>query len=375
MSSYLLDPYNFVLKKLHTLTGSKIIKPIQLDYRMNPMPPFFQSVPKLSWFQWIYRNTISKTPEAPKHFTNAIGSLPVQTNLPIQIKKANHLHATEYCKFLASYFYDTKGQHELVLPSQFLEKYLQKDTIIGVEIRDTSHKLIGCIFDVLVGEFEDRPMGLTTWMCVEPSWRSKGLGTLLLHAICSYSRPRQIHWWRNDGFLKSPAPPICIQSRIYRKTNSYRSNAHLKELKLKKTTIELWKPILISQWIKQNPAGLVLDSSKASSLLEVYETTTTKYGRVCLVVMPTFEREKHTNYWWCELITWAWETNSPETNYEQSYILENMIDHLPYTFVDAPTTIPHFEHSWSSSATTYWSAIGLDTGVPVMRPILPLLVC
>ncbi len=339
------------------------------------MPPFFQSVPKLSWFQWIYRNTISKTPEPSKHFTDPIGTLPVQTDLPIKVTKANDRYAVDYCKFLANYFYSTKDQHELLLPSAFLEHYLKTGMFVGVEIRDLSHKLIGCIFDLLVGEFENRPMGLTTWMCVEPSWRSKGLGTLLLHAICSYSRPRQIHWWRNDGFMKSPAPPIYIQNRMVRKTNSYRSNAHLKELKLKKTTIESWKPILVSQWINQNPTGFILDSKTAISLLEVYETTTPKYGRVCIVLMPTFEREKQTNNWWCELITWAWESSPPKTTYEQSYIVENMIDHLPYTFVDAPTTIPHFDHGWSSSATTYWSAIGLDTGVPVMRPVLPLLVC
>jgi GNAT superfamily N-acetyltransferase len=342
---------------------------------MNPMPPFFQSVPKLSWIQWIYRTMLGKTLQKSKYLINITNPLSIQTNLSIKIEKANPINATEYSKFLAIYFYSIKERHELLIPPSFLQKYLETDMLIGVEIRDQSLKLIGCIFNFFMGDFETRPMGLVTWMCVEPSWRSKGIGSLLLHALYNYTQPRQIHWWRNDGFLKSPAPPICIQSRIYRKTNSYRSNAHMKELKLKKTSIESWKPMLVSQWLKQNPAGLLLDSSSTKSLLEVYEITTSKYGRVCLVVMPTFEREKNTNNWWCEIITWAWEGRSPETNYEQSYILENMIDHLPYTFVESPSSIPHFENSWSSSATTYWSAIGLDTGVPVMRPVLPLLVC
>jgi hypothetical protein len=342
---------------------------------MNPMPPFFQSVPKLTWVQWIFRNIVGNGTQSPNSLINLNNNINIQSHLPIKIEKANYTKAHEYSKFLATWFYTTKEDYELCIPQQFIASCLQTNMLIGVEIRDTQDKLIGCIFEFSIGDFLNQSMGLVTWMCVEPSWRSKGLGTLLLHTLYKYTQPRQIHWWRNDGFLKSPAPPIFIQSRMVRKINSYRSNAHLKELKLKKTSITRWKPILVSQWLNHNPQGFLFDSNTTQSLLEVYETNTSKYGNVCLIVMPTFERKKNTNDWWCELIAWAWETQPPKTSYEQSYILENMIDHLPYTFVEAPTSIPHFEHSWSSSATTYWSAIGIDTGVPVMRPLLPLLVC
>lgn len=334
---------------------------------------FFQEAPALSWFQWLGRRIYAPEKIQPTEIqprTEFPGPpLRVHGLLPNPAKPES---AQEYSLFLQTLFYPQSSGIQLRIPPTYLEYCLRSKTIIGVEVRDTRKTLIGCVFDIYAGDFQQTPTGLVTWLCVVPQWRSKGVASAMLFSLYKYSEPRRIHWWRNDGWMRSPIPPVWNEPRIVRKKQFKRTILHgQRQVLLKRAPLQKWQQTGIQQWKAENPDGIVLSGSSAGSCMEVWECQLTPTLTAALYIQPTFEVKQTTQELYCECITWVWHPNPP-AQYEQAHFLESMIDQLPYEYIEAPATMPHLEGAWQPSVQTCWSAIGLDTGTPVLRTILPL---
>ncbi len=327
---------------------------------------FFSEVASISWLEWGKRRFLWSTTTEQKvlydsPLENRSLSLTCCETYPT---KALPQRAKEYCDFLKKYFYAEKDDYTLNIPSQTMASALTTGDAVGVEIRDKDKVLIGCIFDIYAGNFQEESMGLVTWMCVAPSWRNKGIGTDLLYALYYYCRPRRIHWWRNDGLLKSPLPPVFSESKMTRTIN--KPDCKLNKLKcsmnLQRVTMTRWKQRIIEVW-KQ---GFILDDrAKESPWMECWELK----NKLVLVIQPTFEFKKSTNKHIYEIIAWIFlEDITPS---DKIQIIENMIDHLHCDSLEAPQSMPHAKELWTYGGTTTWSCIGLDPGC-VPKPILPL---
>jgi GNAT superfamily N-acetyltransferase len=309
------------------------------------MKHFFQDPPAISWLTWIqrriYSNNEQKALEIQLHTEKIDG---------IQSNPMNVNHATEYSKFLARY-YSTNAQLQIPL-EVFKLKGLR-----GIELRD-SETLVGVVFSFYCGKLLDIDTGLITWLCVHPKWRKKGLANLLLHEVQKETYPRTIHLFRNDGWLKSPLPPLWTETMIVRKRM-------LRETKkVKKISLGSCRDRIYKSWKKENPNGLLLDNPEYSSFIEVWKHIPTK---TLLILQPTFETEPYTDRRWCEILYWV-----GENNYEISISIESIIDNLPYTWIQAPSNMPHLD-MWSSGGQTSWTIHGFDPGIP-MRKVLSLLI-
>jgi hypothetical protein len=277
---------------------------------------------------------------------------PYNNQLPVLAKKTN---ANDYSNFLLKYFTDNVQTY--VVP-EFFENYLEKG-LIGAELRDKSEELIGIVFSMYVGLINNKPVGLITWLCVRPDMRKKGVADCLLHSIQTFSYPRTIHLFRNDGWLKSPIPPLWTDMRIYRKRVRRMTTA------VHKVPLEKKRDIIYESWKKDYPDGLILDDPNyKNSLVEVWEY---KSNGTLLILQPTFENELFTNRKWCEIIYWV-STNT----YSATLSIEAIIDALPYDYIEAPSALPNLGN-WSLGGQSSWSIHGMDPGSPVMRPVLPLL--
>jgi len=317
---------------------------------------FFDKAPSIGWFTWIQRRLLpfSKPMKQILHTPQKI-SKSCLDNVP---KKATINHAQEYSDFLYTHY---TGRVKLRIPPQIFETFLQT-TLIGAELRDHDGQLIGVVFSWYTGQlFIDSnytKTGLITWLCVHSSWRKKGIADCLLFAIELFTKERPIHFFRNDGWLKSPLPPLYTQTNIYRKSNLYVS-----PVKIHKIPIEDCIQTIRAAWLEQNPNGLILYEKDVYSLVEVW-----KYKSNILIIQPTFEIEDAKKHW-CEILFWV----GTKTLYETAINLEVMIDALPYDFIEAPKAMPHIELNWKHGGQTSWTTYGLDPGSPVTRPILSLL--
>jgi GNAT superfamily N-acetyltransferase len=321
------------------------------------------------------KKVFSGTPTLPTYLPCKLANEPLQkSSAGTWPQKASAEKVAEYSRFLQLYFYPSGSTAELKIPTQVLEKGIHDGSMIGVEIRDTNGILIGLVFDLYAGKYGGQQMGLVTWMCVLPKWRQKGIGTDLLFALYYYSRPRSIHWWRNDGFIRSPLPPFWYEGKIFRKRQIQRTTIAGKQLQVYKSSLSNWKSRIVEQWKLKNQFGFILDDSAYSStLMEVWEAQISLTLFAGILIQPTFEKNRNTDEYWCEIVAWAW-SRPPANEYEQAQCLEKMLDHLPYTWVEAPIIMPHFEQDWKFGANSSWSCISLDYGSPVMRPVLSLCV-
>ena len=316
------------------------------------MKRFFENPPAITWMTWICRKLLHH-PLEPRILT----TVPAITKSPTGVKPTQALpqHAEEYSTFLANHYTTTA---QLKIHPHLFEKYLG-NALIGAEIRDVDKKLVGIVFSWYAGLFEKTPMGLITWLCVIPSWRKKGITDCLLYAVEVFAK-RPIHWFRNDGWMKSPLPPVWTEAKMVRRRNTNRPSIVLHQISLASCIDRLR-----SSWNTQQNGIMLYDPTSAStSLLEIWE-----YKKTLLLVQPTFEVERGTKKRWCEVIYWV-----GHSAYETSMELEVMIDNLSYDWIEAPTTMPHMDAMWKVGGHSTWSVYGLDPGNPVMRPILPLLV-
>jgi hypothetical protein len=332
---------------------------------------FFSEAASISWISWLMRQLPGRTPIEPTLLVSDFDTKePPRPPTGLTIRPINQQAVAQYTQFLKEYFYSKNEPYELVIPPGILYQGIQSGFILGVEARDTRGTLVGCVFDLFLGTYSGKDMGLTTWMCVHPMIRRTGLGTCLLFSICSETKhSRKAHWWRNDGWLKSSSPPIYTQTKIQRKKQLVRTNTVSKSLQISRSSMAHWKDHCIQQWRTENPTGLVLEGKEW--LVEVFDCKVSNTVKLAVFCCPTFEREKATNKTRCEVIAWCWST-PPKTAYEQAHFLESMIDQLPYDWIEAPTTIPHLDTGWTPIASVVWSAINFDSGIPVWRPLLPL---
>jgi GNAT superfamily N-acetyltransferase len=335
---------------------------------------FFNEVSCQSWINWTMKKLFSGNILEPTYIPCKLYGKPLQKSVagtwPVAAIPEN---SAEYCRFLQLYFYQQSTNLELKIPVKLLENGLKNKSITGAEIRDKDKILIGVIFDLYAGKYKDMEMGLVTWMCVSPKWRSKGIGSELLFAIYFFSQPRKIQWWRNDGFIKSPLPPFWHEGRIYRKKQIQRTViSGQKQLQIRKSSLDIWKSKIIEQWKLKNQFGLILDDSKfQSEFMELWETKFSPTQSAVLLVQPTFENYRNSKEIFCEIVAWAF-SKLPANEYEQAQLIEKMIDHLPYDWFECPATMPHLEEGWKYGSSLSWSCICLDYGTPASKPILSL---
>jgi GNAT superfamily N-acetyltransferase len=276
-----------------------------------------------------------------------IPTVPQLPKTQLKLSKTCPENANEYSEFLQAFFVKS-SQGKLRVPPDVLK------TLKGAEIRDpTTNTLIGIVFSAYMGTLLKTSVGLIPWLCVHPDWRKKGIADLLLHAINFYAE-RPIHFFRNDGWLKSPLPPLWNEGRIQRKRNPFRPQIQLQRIPLT-TVIDRIK----SAWTTKNPTGLFFYEPRRS-LVAVWS-----YRSTLLITHPTFEEINQKRI--AEILFWV----GPET-YETTLHIEAMIDSLPYDSIEAPHTLPHMD-GWSSAGQSSWSIYGLDPGIPT-RPVLSLLV-
>ena len=305
---------------------------------------FFKDPPAISWPTWLQRRLFS-FPRQPKILP--IKPIPLQKSyLGTKPSRTIKQNALIYSKFLNQYFSTT---YPLQIPATIFENL---DSLVGAEIRTPTNQLVGVAFSFYLGKLENVEAGLITWLCVHPGHRKKGLADVLLHAIQTFTYPRTIHFFRNDGWLKSPLPPLWTETRIFRKRIYRPSN------NVQRVSLESKRNLIIASWKKRYPEGLILDDPKYSNhLTEVWI-----YGSTIILLQPTFEQR------WCEVLYWV----SDLPNYEMALNIEIILDALPYTHIDAPQQMPH-ALEWSVGGQSSWCAHGLDPGSPVLRPVLSLL--
>ena len=312
---------------------------------------FFELPYYISWFTWVKRRLICNAME-PK-----LIDIPLQAIKPSSIgtypTKAKKTNAKEYTSFLLKYF--STSTQTYVYPEIF-EGYLD-NSLIGVEIRNTRGELIGTVFSWSCGLINKTQAGLVTWLCVRPDMRKLGLADSLLHALQTISHPQKIHFFRNDGWLKSPLPPLWTEYRVYRKRILRLTTA------VQKVSLMSQRTKIYNSWKKDYPEGLILDDPKISPLVEVWEY---KKTGTLLILQQTFENEHFTTNRWCEILYWVCDKS-----YASSICIEAIIDALPYDWIEAPVSMPRLDY-WSSGGQSTWSVHGLDPGSPVLRPILPL---
>jgi len=346
---------------------------------------FFIDAPILSWMQWTQRRIFSGTPKKPSLIPSTLS----KTTLPVSPKgiqspeRAKVSSAHEYSEFLATHFYPSSSSVQLCIPPSIFQKGIQEGYIVGVEMRDTQKTLVGVLFYLYAGLYENEKMGLITWHCVQPAWRKIGISNCMLRSIYIFTQPHSIYWFRNDGWLKTIVPPTCTEQYIYRKKRTkhvFSSNqidySQTIQKRIQRVPYEKWHIQLKEDWVKKHPDGLILDDTTFKNrFVEVWEYEIRKGVYEILVLQPTFEKQRHSqNEYWCEVITWLCH-GTIKSEYENAHYIETILDAVPYTWFEASNKMPHLENDWLLSCQNSWSAFGLDTGVPVLRSLLPLCIC
>jgi hypothetical protein len=235
------------------------------------MNHFFTQAPTVSWSKWLWRRVSGRSVE-PQLIPS---TLPTK-EFPVgptgtRATKCLPLHAKEYSQFLMLYFYTQQDQTSLrlELPPSLVQDHLTSGYWIGAELRDSDKKLIGLVICQHAGSFKGAPMGLISWLCVHPEWRHRGVTNVLLRAVYCFSQPKKIFWWRNDGMLKSPVPPVISESHIQRRKGIPQGG-------IKPVPASLI-PQLQAVWLQEHPNGLVLlDPETKTRSIEAYEIVVNK---------------------------------------------------------------------------------------------------
>lgn len=339
---------------------------------------FFQQVPSVGWLTMLWR-AIDSSPKPPSLLL-ADHTFPQQPSSPTgrPPAKATPAFAQEYSTFLSNWFTEPTHPVTLAIPPALFQQTLGT-SLQGIELRTTQNALVGLVFCWKAGELCGKPTGLITWLCVHPTWRKRGVTNILLRAMWRQVHPCPSFWFRNDGWLKSSLPPIHTETRIVRKCRGQQGYS------LKKVQVQHHLPALKTYWLSQHPEGLVLDSTNTPPLLEAWQLIHQQKPMITLFLQPTFEVQRpteavksvevqvfqrQTQEPWCEVIAWLPHTELPPFS-EQMYI-EAICDGLPYTWIDAPSTMPHIDSLWIQGGRSTWSAVGFDPGTPFQRPILSL---
>jgi hypothetical protein len=343
-----------------------------------PERHFFSEAASVSWWEWLMRKSLAPflNPAKCSVLSSTLAKNPIPTcNTKTHPTRAKAENAAEYSQFLQRHFYPSSAPVELAIPHTTLSILLETQLAIGVELRDADKCLVGCVFDIYAGNILGQPTGLVSWFCIHPEWRQKGIGSVLLFALYSYSQPRQIHWWRNDIQLRSPLPPLWSEQHLVRSKNCIQTSITMQmQPTMVRVPLQPWKQEFKDIWLKKNPAGICLENpanNPTVSIQEVWEAKFSKTRTAAICIQPTYEIQRTTRKRYCEIIAYAWK-DAPKTEYEQAVLLEKMLDHLPYDLFEIGETFPHLDHGWIPTGKTSWACIGFDPGNPVQRPVLPL---
>jgi GNAT superfamily N-acetyltransferase len=295
----------------------------------------------------------------------------ITPNPRIQIFRAQSEKATDYSVFLRVYFAEPKASILLDVPTPVLEEGLRSGTLIGVEAR-AGQQLIGFVVSSYGGNYLNTDVSMITWLCVHPDWRKKGLTNMLLRTMLKVTPQRAIHIWRNDGWLRSPIPPVFSDTRIQRRRQGMRSSIGSQTIQVQRVPLAQWRTAFARNWLKANPGGIFLDDQRHQpKQVEVWVRAISKSATIAVCILPTYELNSTTRERWCEVLAWAVE-GAELDDYSLALGIESILDKQPYDWIDASQMMPHLELGWAVGGSTSWSLLGLDPGSPVMRPMCSL---
>jgi hypothetical protein len=338
---------------------------------------FFQEAPVLSWRQWLIRRVAEwiQGPIEPSltQSNHNLQSIQSPTGRPVQpIQPAE---CEEVSRFLHTHFTNQSSPVKLIIPPPILAQHVQSGQWKGFALRTHKGALVGVVWCLYAGQWKETPVGLITWLCVEPSWRKRGVVNCLLRTVAKETLPWRIHLWRSDGWLQSPVPPIYTQIKLVRRSIQQRTNVRVGVRQ--DHTIQLhkgpWPPIVIQSWKKRHPTGLCFQGNAFPTDLMLW-TRTIGSTITYLVLQSTYEVDKTTGGQWCEVVHWCC-TNDTQSSLEQAMNIEAILDQSPFAWFEAPDTCPHLDGAWSQAGQTSWSVFGLDPGIPVQRPVISVQTC
>ena len=336
---------------------------------MTDKPHFFEDAPVIPWTTWLWRKLWGAKGVITLLPNEKLPLEPPALHHPeFEMHRLNPAHAEEYSIFLNRYYYIPKDiQLNLSIPPDVMEKQLREGRWTGVEVRNKyKNVIIGLVFSLYAGAYNETPMGLITWLCVKPNFRKQGLTNILLRSIYALNQPTTIYWWRTDGWLKSPCPPVYTETRMVRRskpTTCYANSIHIVE----DTTA------FVNNWKKANPDSVILYSTTENPLLSIYEYRHSATEYVQVAIQPTFERENRiSDRTYYEIVGWV-VSEGLESMSAAMYV-EALLDEIHLAdWYEAPVSIPHLDSKgWELAGKSSWSVLGLDPGTADSLPILAL---
>ncbi len=345
-----------------------------------PHGHFFATAPTISWLTWIARKfyPFEQAPLAPTQISASYlrERVPLPPGVTVTVTTPDLPKTQQITHFLRTHFYSQQQNLQVDLSPQLLQRQIQSGAWLCVEARTSKQELVGCAMALRAGHLEQTPTALIHWLCVHPAHRKKGLTNTLLRTLYFVAQPVTVFFWRNDGWLKSPVPPIWTDQRMVRGKHGWRVVNRFQPQQqpmIKKVPWATYAEQIKQSWRSTNPSGFILDDQtpQANRITEVYEYKVSQMLTLVVFVQPTFERRAGKT--WAEIITWT-AIGGSCNEYTAAQYIETILDHLPYDHFEASTTLPHIEERWTTAQTTTWSMIGLDPGIPVMRPVLPCVV-
>ena len=339
---------------------------------------FFIDAPVISWRQWLIRRAAEwiQQPVEPSLLNSNLRSQPIQSPTGRPVESIQPSACEEVAKFLEIHFANQSSPVRLVIPPTILAQHVQTGQWKGFALRTHKGSLVGVVWCLYAGLWNGTSVGLITWLCVEPSWRKRGVVNCLLRTVAKDTPPWRIHLWRTDGWLQSPIPPVYTQTKLVRRSIKQRTNVRTRPMQ--DQTIQIhkgsWPDIVISSWKKANPTGICLQGGAFPTDLMLWKRTIGS-AHTYIVLQSTYEVDKTTGGQWCEVIHWC-TTQAQQSSLEQAMNLEAILDQTPFAWFEAPDTFPHLDGgSWSQAGQTSWSLFGLDPGIPVQRPVISFQTC
>lgn len=344
---------------------------------------FFSEAPVLRWIQWFWRHVWPIQKQTPPSLVSltTFRQQPIQIPTGIKLVPLQESRAVLYSGFLATHYSTQNELYRLQIPVQRLQTWISSGSLVGIEALDSESRIVGVVFSSYGGSFLGVSHSVITWFCIHPLWRATGVANALLRTIVKESVPRDVHWWRTDGLLKSPIPPVSTQQRMTRARRPIRSDIGTFAVRIEKQSLSNWRPRILGSWKQEHPTGLILDNPHkpdSEFSTEVWVMHSAGY-QIALVVQPTFDVHRTTGLPWCDILWWVPEQtvkSSSQTlsssDYSIAMYIEAMLDNLPYGWIEAPSTMPHLDVGWGATRNQSWSVLGLDPGSPVQRPILSL---
>ena len=147
-----------------------------------------------------------------------------------RLKELTELDAKEI-EILLQNHYQTFPRSKLFLPASRIADGFLYDGWIAIGVYE-GLKLIGCVISRDLGtlQIKENPIskaGLVDFFCVDTAWRKKGVASLLLEALVSFTakRKRLVHIFQKEGMPLTPIPPIWQSQYLWRRKNLPTSSA------------------------------------------------------------------------------------------------------------------------------------------------------